>query len=223
MQICSLNIGKIECFEYEGKQVLSAITKKSTKKQVFLSALGFQGDEQANKIRHGGSDKAVCAYPVEYYRDWERELERELPFGSFGENLTVQGMRESEVHVGDIFDWGDTKLEVTQPRPPCHKLAKKFNYPRLPVLFQELGRTGFLMRVLQEGWVSIESPVVRSYAHPAAISIEAINEALYTDIPNKELLMNILKLEALSPSVVTTFKLRLAGHRDDSSNRLHGM
>ncbi|MHA6534321.1 MOSC domain-containing protein [Paenibacillus sp. BAC0078] len=223
MRICSVNIGKSEWIEFEGKRVLSAITKKSTQDRVFLSALGLQGDEQANKVRHGGPDKAICVYPEEYYGDWEQELCRELPLGSFGENLTVQGMRESEIHIGDIFMWGEALIEVTQPRPPCHKLAKKFGSPGLPLLFQNSGRTGFLMRVLQEGWVSIESPFVRSKSHPAQISIAMVNDAMYKDIRNKELLTAILQVEALSPSVRTTFRLRLAGHYEDSANRLQGM
>lgn len=223
MQICSVNIGKAGWIECEGKRVMSAITKKPTKDQVFLSVLGLQGDEQANKVRHGGLDKAVCAYPEEYYDDWEQELCMELPFGSFGENLTVQGMREPEVHIGDIFMWGEALLEITQPRPPCHKLAKKFGNPQLPILFQNLGRTGFLMRVLQEGWVSMESPFVCSKIHPSQISIARVNDVMYKDIRNKELLTAILQVEALSPSVRTTFKLRLAGHYEDSTNRLQGM
>lgn len=223
MRICSVNIGKAESIEHEGKHILSAITKKPTKDRVFLSGLGLQGDEQANKIRHGGPHKAVCAYPEEYYPDWEQVLCRELPFGSFGENLTVQGMRESEVNIGDIFMWGEALLEVTQPRPPCHKLAKKFGYPQLPLLFQDLGKTGFLMRVLQEGWVSIESQFVCSKTHSSQISIKMVNEAMYKDVPNKELIMNILQVEALAPSVRTTLKLRLAGHYEDSTNRMQGM
>lgn len=117
MQICSVNIGKAGWIECEGKRVLSAITKIPTKDKVFLSVLGLQGDEQANKIRHGGLDKAVCAYPEEYYDDWEQELCMELPFGSFGENLTVRGMREPEVHIGDIFMWGRRCLRLPSPAP----------------------------------------------------------------------------------------------------------
>ncbi|MNO74874.1 6-N-hydroxylaminopurine resistance protein [compost metagenome] len=223
MQICSVNIGKAEWIEFAGKGAMSAITKNPIHTQVFLSTLGLQGDEQANRIRHGGPDKALCAYPEEHYEYWEHELSMVLPLGSFGENLTVQGMRESEIHIGDIFMWGEVLLEVTQPRPPCHKLAKKFHNPQLPLLFQNQGRTGYYMRVLQEGWVSIESPFACLKHHPDRISIATVNHVMYKDIWNKELLVAIIKVEALSASCRTTFELRLAGQHDDSENRLQGM
>lgn len=83
-----------------------------------------------------------------------KELNQVLIYGAFGENITISGMCEEDVCIGDTFQIGEAIVQVTQPRQPCFKLAKKYNIPKLPLYFQETGYTGFYFRVLKEGWVS---------------------------------------------------------------------
>ncbi|MBJ8032143.1 MOSC domain-containing protein, partial [Bacillus cereus group sp. N21] len=88
------------------------------------------GDGQADLVHHGGVDKAVCVYSGEHYSYWEETLNQDLEYGAFGENITVSGMREEDVCIGDTFELGEAIVQVTQPRQPCFKLAKKYNIPK---------------------------------------------------------------------------------------------
>jgi MOSC domain-containing protein YiiM len=101
---------------------------------------------------HGGEDKAVYAYPAEHYAYWREHLPGvALPWGVFGENLTVEGLLESRVHIGDRFRMGSAEFAVTEPRMPCYKLALRFGRPDMVKRFLKSGRTGFYLAVLKEG------------------------------------------------------------------------
>ena len=116
-------------------------------------ALNVQGDVQADRKVHGGRDMAVYAYPFEHYKFWEETLGRsDFPFGQFGENLTVEGLCEETVRVGDTFRMGGALLQVTQPRLPCYKLALRMGEGvDFPKRFLHSGRLGFYLRVIEEG------------------------------------------------------------------------
>ena len=99
-------------------------------------------------------------YSIENYHYWERELGRsDFTFGQFGENLTVEGMLEDEVHIGDVFRVGEALVEVTQPRVPCYKLGMKMSLPRFVKMFLESCRVGFYLRILEEGEVGVGAPL----------------------------------------------------------------
>lgn len=120
----------------------------------WLGYQGFRGDEQADRQHHGGVDKAVCVYPLEHYAAWRAELAMpELPFGAFGENITVVGLTEERVFIGDVFSLGEAVVQVSQPRQPCWKLARRWRIKELPARAEQSGRTGFYFRVLEHGWV----------------------------------------------------------------------
>jgi MOSC domain-containing protein YiiM len=117
--------------------------------------LSLTGDWQADLRSHGGLNKAVYAYPLEHYAFWSRELGRDdLRPGQFGDNLTVEGLTEDSARLGDVYRVGGALLQVTQPRYPCFKLGIKMGDPHFPRRFLESGRTGFYLRVREEGEVS---------------------------------------------------------------------
>lgn len=131
---------------------------------------GLEGDAQADLIFHGGPDKAVCVYASEHYPFWRRELRFEsLPFGAFGENFTLQGLLETEVCIGDAFGVGGGPdapvLQISQPRQPCWKLARRWNVKDLALRVQQNGRTGWYFRVLSEGIVA-PSAILTLQARP---------------------------------------------------------
>src|SRR5512143_1762254 len=133
----------------------SAIYKQPVNGPVWAGKTDLAGDGQADLRVHGGPDKAVYAYPSEHYPAWQAELGLpEMPYGAFGENLTVAGLLEGEVCIGDIYWAGDVQLQVSQPRGPCWKLARRWGVKDLAVRFARSGRTGFYLRVLQEGYLS---------------------------------------------------------------------
>lgn len=151
MKILSVNVARPKEVHYAGRVVRTGIFKEPVAGRVGVTRLNVSGDEQADLTVHGGPDKAVYAYTSENYSHWERELARDLPFGQFGENLTVEGMPETEVAIGDVFRMGSAVLQVSQPRAPCFKLGMKMGSPRFLKQFLESGRTGFYLRVLEEG------------------------------------------------------------------------
>jgi MOSC domain-containing protein YiiM len=153
--ILSLNVGRAGTLPWRGRRVKSAIDKAPVEGRVALGAHGFAGDEQADLRVHGGPDKAVCCYPSEHFPRWATLLERPaMPPGAFGENLTLAGLTEVGVHIGDTYTLGDAVVQVSQPRGPCFKLAARW---RKTTLTREMARdmvAGFYLRVLAPGTVA---------------------------------------------------------------------
>ncbi len=152
MKIISLNIGLPREVIWHGRSVTTGIYKEPVSAQVALRKLNLEGDRQADLTVHGGENKAVYCYPVEHYEYWKKELPgRELPMGMFGENFTVQGLLESDVHLGDRFRVGSAEVVVTQPRLPCYKLGVRFGSDDMVKRFLASGRGGFYLAVTREG------------------------------------------------------------------------
>lgn len=152
MRVVSVNVGLPREVMWKGKSVTTGIFKEPVRGPVALDALNFAGDRQADLRVHGGPDKAVYVYPVEHYDYWRGELPGvELPFGAFGENLTVEGLFENEINIGDRFRIGTAELVVRQPRLPCYKLAVKFQRDDIIKRFLDSRRTGFYFAVTREG------------------------------------------------------------------------
>ena len=128
--------------------------KRPVAGKLWLGYEGLRGDQQADRRYHGGVDKAVCVYAAEHYPAWRETLALpEMAHGAFGENFTVQGLTETEVCIGDVFRIGSARVQVSQPRQPCWKLARRWRIKDLTAQVEQNGRTGFYFRVLQHGWV----------------------------------------------------------------------
>jgi MOSC domain-containing protein YiiM len=158
------------------REVRTAIFKLPVSGPVRVRRLNIDGDEQGDLSVHGGIDKAVYCYASEHYPAWQQELGVELPNGTFGENLTVSGLLEPDLHIGDTLQVGDAVLQVSQPRFPCYKLGIKLGDQRLVKRFQDSGRSGFYCRVLQEGLIEPGQPITlldRDPSHPTIAEIFA--------------------------------------------------
>ncbi|MEM6845949.1 MAG: MOSC domain-containing protein [Bacteroidota bacterium] len=133
MQIVSVNVGKPQNVLFQGKEISTGIFKSPVEETVMVRKLNVDGDEQADLRVHGGVEKAVYAYPHQHYAGWQQDFpQHEFPIGVFGENLTVDSLDKTTVHIGDRFQSGDCELQVTQPRFPCFKLGIRFGYaPRV--------------------------------------------------------------------------------------------
>jgi MOSC domain-containing protein YiiM len=139
----------VEC---DGALIETAIFKQPVAGPVRVGRTNLAGDRQADLRVHGGPDKAVYGYPADHYPWWKSELGRDdLAWGMFGENLTIEGLVETTVRIGDVFRIGTVELEVSQPRLPCYKLGVKFGMPSMVKLFMNSGRLGFYFRVAREG------------------------------------------------------------------------
>ena len=124
-----------------------------------VGKMGLAGDEQADTKHHGGTDKAILGYSADHRDYWKAELQVALPAGGFGENLTIAGIDETSVCIGDRWLIGDIELEVSQPRQPCWKLGHRWNRKELPKLVIQNGRSGWYFRVLQGGTVCAGMPI----------------------------------------------------------------
>jgi MOSC domain-containing protein YiiM len=154
MKIISLNVALRSTQRYKGQEVLTGGAKSSVS-CARLRSHNFNGEVQADLVNHSGLEKAVCVYPLDHYAYWQRVLDLELGPGAFSENVTVSDALETEVCVGDVFKFGEAVAQVCQPRQPCDKLAGKNGQKLLPKWMVRTGYTGFYMRVLSEGVVTM--------------------------------------------------------------------
>ena len=149
-RVRSMQVGTPAPLAWRRKTVMTAIVKHACAGPVRLASGGLGGcDRQGNLEAHGGPDKAACAYPVEHLPEWEQRLGVELPPGAFGENLSVEGLVESAVNVGDVFELGGAVVQVSQPRGPCYKLAARWGARELPSRMAKKGISGYYLRVLE--------------------------------------------------------------------------
>lgn len=210
MNLLSINVSKPIEVDYQGKKVSTGIYKKPVDAPVFVTKLGIESDGQADLESHGGLDKAIYAYSVENYRYWEETLQRpEMAFGQFGENLTVENMPDDRIHIGDIFEIGKVRIQVTQPRVPCFKLGIKMEMPTFPKQFMRSGRAGFYMRVLEEGEIDQGNTIRLIRQDPATLTIEQAMLAMLKGPMQLKVIKKALTIEALSKA-----------WKDDLSKRL---
>jgi MOSC domain-containing protein YiiM len=186
MKLVSLNVGLPREVPWHGRMVTTSIFKEPVAGRIALRKLNFDGDRQADLTVHGGEFKAVYAYPIEHYAYWKKELPgRELPFGSFGENLTTEGLLETSLHLGDRVTLGSAELIVTQPRLPCYKLGLRFNSDEMVKRFLASARTGSYFAVVREGQVAAGDEIALAYTDPRAVPVSEITrlyvEKNYTD------------------------------------------
>lgn len=160
MKIVSVNVGLPREVVWKGMTVRTAIFKEPIAGTVAIRKLNLTGDQQADLTVHGGSEKAVYAYPIEHYDYWRKELsDVSLSWGAFGENLSIEGLSEHTVCIGDLLRIGSAVLQITQPRMPCYKLALRFNRDDIIKRFLASGRSGFYFSVIEPGDVGAGSKI----------------------------------------------------------------
>ncbi len=214
MKLLSVNVCLPKEITVKERTVRTGIFKESVDRRVRVRTLNIDGDGQADLIGHGGEFRAVLVYTFENYRYWERKLDRtDFKFGQFGENFTVEGMLDDEIHAGDRFRIGTALFEVTQPRVPCYKLAIKMGIDGFYNRLLESGRPGFYFRVLEEGEVGARDPIEKVSEDPVGMSISQLSRLMYFDKDNLDGARESLRIKALSPGWRVTFEDRLAKAR----------
>jgi len=181
------NYGSEEAADPHDQAWTTGFFKTKIEGPVFVSKTNLAGDGQADLRNHGGIDKAVLAYGADHYSIWREELQMpDMPAGAFGENLTIAGLCEKSVCIGDVFRIGTVTFEVSQPRQPCWKLARRWRMHELTGLVVRNGRSGWYLRVLEEGWIEAQMPVTLVERPNPAWTIARANEILHhhkTDLP----------------------------------------
>lgn len=194
--VLSVNAGSVRTVRYNGKDVTTGIFKQPVAGSVAVGGVNLAGDDQADRSVHGGPDRAVYAYASEDYAWWNRELDRDVPPGTFGENLTTQGVDVHAALIGERWRIGSVVLQVTTPRFPCYKLAMKMDDPTFVKRFSAALRLGSYMSIVTEGTLergdAIE--VVHRPSHAMTIAEmskiylferQRLRELLVPDIPDE--------------------------------------
>lgn len=190
---------------------------------VWLGRLNLAGDGQADLENHGGLDKAVNVYPIEHYSYWMQALSwNELVPGAFGENFTTEALTENKVCIGDTFQIGEALVEVSQPRQPCWKLARRWGVQDLALRFQNTGRTGWYFRVLREGFVQANHTVVLVSRPYPQWTVAAANLLMHHQTEDREAARDLANCPALSSRWRMKLSNRAAsGIVESSSGRLY--
>ncbi|MDY0410548.1 MOSC domain-containing protein [Virgibacillus soli] len=201
----------------------TGIFKKERNEQIWLSKTGLQGDEVGDKKNHGGPEKALFAYPLGHYAFWKQDLQNEtIDAGAMGENLSVLEMDEFSVCIGDTYKFGDSIIQVSQPRRPCWRPARRHRVVDFALRIQNTGRTGWYFRVLQEGHIisGIDIELVeRPYPE---WSIAACNEVMYLDKDNLSRALDLASCELLAENWRVSLKKRLRGQESSFEKRVFG-
>src|SRR5882672_7041183 len=200
-KLISIQVAIPRTVQYAGEEITTGIFKTPVKKRIPLHPLNLEGDQQADLSVHGGRDKAVYAYPSDHYPYWKKELPGvELPWGSFGENLTTSGLLESAVCIGDRFTIGTAEVVVTQPRLPCFKLNLKFDRDDMVKRFLGSRYTGFYFRVLREGEVGAGDEIIPVHQDENRVSVLDTLRLYLRESDSSELRNRALQVKYLPPS-----------------------
>jgi len=191
----------------------SAIIKQRVESPLQLTLTGLQGDKVADARIHGGPEMAVHHYPAEHFARWAShfpEIADALVPGSIGENLSAHGLTEENVHIGDVFRWGEAEMEVCQPRMPCIKINSRYGVEGLAEVIMEAGRCGWYLRVLRPGEVRPDQPLEHMARPSGSVSLATFWEVQNAHRPGIERLQAIADTPALSPKWQRKFQQRIA-------------
>ena len=197
--IVSVNVGLPRDVAWEGRTVRTAVWKTSVTGRIFARRLNLDGDGQGDLRGHGGEQRALMVYQLDSYRYWAGYLGRtDLVAGNFGENLTVEGLADNEVCIGDRFRIGGAVVEVSQPRDTCYRVGIRLNRSEIAALLVAHHRPGFYFRVIREGEIGAGDRVEKLSDGPEQMTVAEIDALLYSAEHPPEALRRAIRIPALS-------------------------
>ena len=211
-RLLSVNVGLPRDLAWKAVTVRTGIWKEPVQGRRHVRRLNIDGDGQGDLAGHGGEQRAVLVYQIDSYRYWEEQLGRkDFVYGQFGENFTVEGLPDDEVCIGDRYQIGDALFEVTQPRVTCYRLGIRLNEPRMAALLVSSGRPGFYLRVLKEGDVGADDPIVKVGEAKERMTVAEISALLYLPGHSPDKLKRARSIAALSAGWRSSFEAMLRG------------
>lgn len=205
--VALVQAGRLEQQPYNDTTWTTAIYRRPVEGRATVSRQGIAGDE------HTGNgpdlDRAVCFHPIAHYAFWRAYFRRDIPLGFFGENVTLHGALDEEVCVGDVFRCGTALFEITQPRTPCYKQARKLEVPTFVKLILQTGKLGYLARVLEEGTIGPGDAFELLHRPCPQANLVYVNNALY-DKSNAEAARELAALAPLAHDWKRDFAKRAA-------------
>jgi len=202
MKLVSVSVGLPRAVSWQGGTVTTGIFKQPVAGRIKVRRLNLEGDRQADLSVHGGPSKAVYAYPSEHYPFWRDQFPHlDMPWGMFGENVTLEGLLEHQVNIGDRLRMGSAEFMVTEPRMPCYKLGIKFGRKDIIPRFLASRRSGFYLAVLEEGEVGAGDPIRMLSKAERSVTVPDIVR-IYADRSNRnlDLIHRAIQTEALPDS-----------------------
>ena len=210
MKILSLNVSKVRTVRYRGQDIATGMYKTAVSGPRRVRKLNIDGDEQADPNLHGGVHKAVYAFPSEHYAFYEQVLHRgSWAPGQFGENLTTEGLLESEVRIGNRYRVGEVRLEVSQPRFPGYKFALRMEAADAMTVYITSMKTGFYLRVLNEGEIQAGDAIRLEFENVRAPTVEAVHKLYYFDQQNISAMRHATQCETLGREFRDEFENRI--------------
>jgi ferredoxin-NADP reductase/MOSC domain-containing protein YiiM/ferredoxin len=210
--LLSVNVGMPKDVTWQGRTVFTGVFKDPVTGPRQVRRLNIDGDGQGDLAGHGGEQRAVFVYQADSYRYWEHELGRgDLVHGNFGENLTIEGLNDDEVCIGDRYRIGTAVFEVTQPRVTCYRVGIRMNDPRIPALLVSHHRPGFYFRVVEEGIVEAGDEIEALAPGPERMTVAELDALLYLPGHPRQQLLRALRIPALSSGWQASFRALLEG------------
>jgi ferredoxin-NADP reductase/MOSC domain-containing protein YiiM/ferredoxin len=204
--LVSVNVGMPKDVPWQGKTVHTGVWKNPVAGPQMVRRLNIDGDGQGDLAGHGGEQRAVLVYQLDSYRHWQQHFGRDdLSYGRFGENLTVDGMADDEVCIGDRYRIGEAEFEVTQPRVTCYRVGMRLGEPQMAALLVSHHRPGFYMRVITEGHIQAGDQIVKTQAGPHELTVADTDALLYLPGRDQAKLQLAVQIRALSPGWQQSF------------------
>ncbi|MEV6648108.1 MOSC domain-containing protein [Amycolatopsis sp. NPDC051371] len=209
--LVSVNVGLPKDVPWRGVTVHTAVWKEPVAGPRMARRLNIDGDGQGDTSGHGGEQRAVLVYQIDSYRYWRRHFGwKGFTYGQFGENLTVDGLPDDEVCIGDRYRIGEAEFEVTQPRVTCYRVGLRLGEPELPALLVSHHRPGFYLRVISEGFIQAGDSIVKIRTGPHALTVADTDALLYLPGRDHGKLRTAIRIPALSPGWRASFRELLA-------------
>lgn len=218
-RIDAIRVGAAVTQSWNGRTFVTAAAKAIVTGPIRLGRLGLEGDEQGDQRVHGGPDKAVLLYCAEHYDRWRADG-FDVPAGGFFENLTVSGVDESDVCLGDTLQLGQALVQVTQQRRPCRTLSDRWRRPGLPREVERTGRTGWYVRVLTEGAIAAGDELTLRQRLPGSVTAAEANRVMNLDRADEAGIRTLLAAPELPDVWREKLERRLRGELEDDSARL---
>lgn len=210
MKVISTNIGEKTIIKWRGKEVNTGIFKIPVNKPIHLGFTDVTADVVIDRRYHGGADKACYLYSSDHYPFWKEKFPKlNWQWGMFGENITVVGLDETSIHIGDIYKLGSALVQITQPRQPCFKLGIRLKNPMAVKQFVAAEKPGAYIRVLESGLVSVNDAMELIERKPANFTLNEVFHLLYNGSEQVELVKKALQMPELAESCRNDLKKQI--------------
>ena len=207
MEVVSTNIGNPRTVVWNKEEVTTGIFKNPVDEPIFLGEENVTDDTVVDRRYHGGVDKACYLYSADYYPQWQaRHPYLEWSYGMFGENLTIRGFDEKEIRIGDVFQLGKAKVQVSEPRQPCFKLNIRFNSKDALKEFVSFQRSGCYLRIIEPGMVENGDKMTLLESNSESLTVFETFKLIFTKSKDAELVERALNDPYLAEATKEKFR-----------------